>query len=81
MISYDNMELYGKLCDRFEEFKSAHLLCLDLCAEPGAANELDQRFERCATNFAEFQDRYTQWISGRNRPMPEDNYGCSSDSS
>ena len=69
----DVKQLYGKLCNRFEEFKSAHL---DLCAEPGAANELEQSFDRCAMNFAEFKDRYTQWISGRNRPMPEDNDGC-----
>ena len=58
MISYDNMEnvkqLYDKLCDRFEEFKSAQLLCLDLCAEPSAANELEQS----ATNAAQFQDSY-----------------------
>ena len=78
LISYDNMEnvkqLYGKLCDRFEEFKSEHLLCLDLCAEPGAANELEQSFDRYATTFAQFQD--TQWISGQNRPMLEDNDGC-----
>ena len=46
--------------------------------EPDAANEMKQSFDRCATNFAEFQERYTQWISGRNRPMPEDNDGCSS---
>ena len=44
--------------------------------EPGAANELEQSFDRCAMNFAKFKDRYTQWISGRNRPMPEDNDGC-----
>ena len=57
-----------------EEFKSEHLLCLDLCAEPGVANELEQSFDRYATNFAKFQD--TQWISGQNRPMLEDNDGC-----
>ena len=44
MVSYDNIEdvkrVYGKLCDRFDQFKSAHLQCLDLCKEPDAQNEL-----------------------------------------
>ena len=46
MVSYDNIEnvkqLYGKLCDRFQQFKSAHLKCLDLCTEPDGSNELEQ---------------------------------------
>ena len=50
MTSYDNIEnvkqLYGKLCDRFEQFKSIHLQCLDLCTEPDAANDLEQSYER-----------------------------------
>ena len=82
IISCNNIEnvkqLYRKLCDRFEQFKSAHLYCLNLCTKPDAANEMEQRFDRCATNFAEIQDRYAQWISGRNRPMPEENDGCPS---
>ena len=79
--SYDNIEnvkqLYGKLCDRFEQFKSIHLKCLDLCMEPNAANDLEQSYERHQTNFVEFQDRYYQWMSGRNRPIPEDDDGRS----
>ena len=63
--------------------KSAYLYCLDLCTNPDAANEIEQSFPRCATNLAEFLDRYTQWISGENRPIPEDtcNDGCLSVSS
>ena len=81
MTSYDNIEnvkqLYGKLCDRFEQFKSIHSQCLDLCTEPDAANDLEQSYERHQTNFVEFQDRYYQWMSGRNRPIPEDDDGRS----
>ncbi|MCG8069349.1 MAG: DUF1759 domain-containing protein, partial [Candidatus Thiodiazotropha taylori] len=81
MVSYDETEnvkhLYGKLGVRFEQFKSAHLHSLDLCTEPNSARELEQNFERCHTNFVEFQDRYSQWMAGRNRPIPEDNDGCS----
>ena len=44
MSSYDNVEnvklLYGKLCDRFEQFKSVHLQCLDLCTESDVTNKL-----------------------------------------
>ena len=41
MSSYQNKDfvksLYGKLNDRFEQFRSAHLQCLDLCTESDAA--------------------------------------------
>lgn len=81
MSSYDNIEkvklLYGKLCDRFEQFRSVQLQCLDLCTESEAANNLEQNFESCQKNFVEFQDRYSQWISERERPTPEDNDVCS----
>ena len=81
LTSYDNIEnvkqLYGKLCDRFEQFKSINLQCLDLCTEPDAVNDLEQSYERHQTNFVEFQDRYYQWTSGRNRPIPEDDDGRS----
>ena len=76
MVSYDNIEnvkrLFGKLCDRFDQFKSAHLQCLDLCAEPDTQNDLQQSFEDHHTNFVEFQERHSQWMTGRNRPTPED---------
>ena len=76
MVSYDNIEnvkcVYGKLCNRVDQFKSAHLQCFDLCTEPGAQNELQQSFEKHQTNFVEFQERHSQWMTGRNRPTPED---------
>ena len=76
MVSYDNIEnvkrLYGKLCDRFDRFKSAHLKCLDLCTEHDTQNELQQSFEKYQTNFVEFQGRHSQWMTGRNRPTPGD---------
>ena len=81
MSSYDNVKnvklLYGKLCDRFEQFKSVHLQCLDLCTESDATNKLEQNFDSCQKNFVEFQDRYSEWIAQRKRPTPEDNDGCS----
>ena len=81
MSSYENIEsvklLYEKLCVRFEQFKSEHLICLDLCTEPETINGLKQGFDRSETNFVEFHDRYSQWMSGRNSPIPEDNDGCS----
>ena len=76
MVSYDNIEnvkhIYGKLCDRFDQFKSAHLQCLDLCTEPDAQNELQHSFEKHQTNFVEFQEKHSQWMTGRNRPTPEE---------
>lgn len=58
ITSYDNIEnvklLYGKLCDRFSQFKSAHLECSDLCTEPDAVSDLEQSFKRHQTNFVEF---------------------------
>ena len=61
MVSYiENVKrLYGKLCDSFDQFKSAHLQCLDLCVEPDAQNDLQQSFEDHQTNFVEFQERGT----------------------
>ena len=64
MSSYENIEsvklLYEKLCVRFEQFKSEHLICLDLCTELETINGLKQGFDRSETNFVEFQDRYSQ---------------------
>ena len=81
MSSYQNKDfvksLYGKLNDRFEQFRSAHLQCLDLCTESDAANNLEQNFDSCQKNFAEFQDRFSQWITEGERPTPDDNDGSS----
>ena len=64
MSSYENNDyvksLYSKLNDRFEQFRWAHLQCLDLCTESDAANNLEQNFDSCQKNFVEFQERYSQ---------------------
>lgn len=45
MISYDNEErvkqLYEKLCERFEQFKASHSLCLDACTQPEVRESLE----------------------------------------
>ena len=42
MSSYDNKDnvvsLYNKLKKRFDQFKSAHLQCLDICADADTAS-------------------------------------------
>ena len=44
MCSFDNKDyvrsVYNKLMERFDQFKSAHLKCLDLCTETEVANIL-----------------------------------------
>ena len=66
MSSYENKDcvksLYSKLSDRFEQFRSAYLQCLDLCTDSDAANNLEQNFDSCQKTFVEFQERY--WIIG-----------------
>ena len=64
--------LYNKLMERFDQFKSAHLQCLDLFTETDVANILTEHFDSCQKNFIEFQERYTQWITAGQRPTPED---------
>ena len=58
--------------ERFDQFKSAHLQCLNLCTETDVANILIEHFDRCQKNFVEFQERYTQWITAGQRPTPGD---------
>ena len=81
MSSYENKDsaksLYSKLSDRFEQFRSAHLQRLDLCTESDAVNNLEQNFDSCQKNFAEFQERYSQWIKKGERPISEENDGSS----
>ena len=76
MSSFDNndyvLSLYNKLLELFDQFKSAHLQCLDLCTEIDVANILIEHFDSCQKNFVEFQERYTQWITAGRRPTPED---------
>ena len=79
MTSYDNKDhvvlLNNKLKERFEQFKSAHLQCLDICANTDTANTLIDHFGSCQKNLVEFEDRYAQWLTGCERPKPEFNSG------
>ena len=72
MSSFDNndyvLSLYNKLMERFDQSKSAHFQCLDLCTETDVANILIEHFDGCQQNFVEFQERYTQWITAGQRP-------------
>ena len=76
MSSFDNkdyvLSLYSKLMEPFDQFKSAHLQCLDLCTETDVANILIEHFDNCQQNFVEFQERYTQCITAGQRPTPGD---------
>ena len=76
MSSFDNndyvLSLYNRLMERFDQFKSAHLQCLDLCTETDVANILIEHFDSCQKNFVEFQERYTQWITAGQRPEDDD---------
>ena len=55
MCSFDNNDyvrsLYNKLVEHFDQFKSAHLQCLDLCTEADVANILIEHFDNCQKNF------------------------------
>ena len=76
MCSFDNNDyvrsLYNKLVEHFDQFKSAHLQCLDLYTETDVANILIEHFDNCQKNFVELQERYTQWVTAGQRPTPED---------
>ncbi|CAC5389636.1 unnamed protein product [Mytilus coruscus] len=69
LISYENVEhvkqLYSKLCERFEQFKLAHLQCLDLCTQSEVIANLEVNYERCHENFVEFRDRFSQYIASK----------------
>ena len=57
-------ELYGKLCERFQQFSDEHAQCVDLCTQPEEIDTLELNF----INFEEFRWRYSGLIQG-----PEDN--------
>ncbi|CAC5402358.1 unnamed protein product [Mytilus coruscus] len=69
LISYENVEhvkqLYSKLCENFEQFKLAHLQCLDLCTQSEVIANLEVNYERCHENFVEFRDRFSHRLSSR----------------
>ena len=83
MMSYNNIEevklLNNKLCERFEHFKSVHLQCLDLCAQPEVVADLEANFESCLKNFEEFRERFSQWIAGAIGPHDGENIPLEND--
>ncbi|XP_060555752.1 uncharacterized protein LOC132716484 [Ruditapes philippinarum] len=83
MMSYNNIEevklLNNKLCERFEHFKSVHLQCLDLCAQPEVVADLEANFESCLKNFEEFRERFSQWIAGAIGPHDGENIPVEND--
>ncbi|CAG2197877.1 TREH [Mytilus edulis] len=88
LISYENVEhakqLYSKLCERFEQFKLAHLQCLDLCTQSEVIENLEVNYERCHENFVEFRDRFSQYIASEKsheEEIPEESDTVSIDSS
>ncbi|CAG2250996.1 unnamed protein product [Mytilus edulis] len=66
MISRDNMKtvktLFTKLCDRYEQFKTAHLECLDLCTNSDIFETLEMNFDSSQKNFTEFRERFNEWM-------------------
>ncbi|XP_060583463.1 uncharacterized protein LOC132739706 isoform X2 [Ruditapes philippinarum] len=83
MMSFNNIEevklLNSKLCERFEHFKSVHLQCLDLCAQPEVVADLEANFESCLKNFEEFRERFSQWIAGAIGPHDGENIPVEND--
>ena len=59
MVSRENTEivknLYVKLCDRFAHFKTAHLECLDICADLDIVEALEMNCDSCKKNLMEFR--------------------------
>ncbi|XP_071124292.1 uncharacterized protein [Mytilus edulis] len=87
LISYEKMEhakqLYSKLCERFEQFKLAHLQCLDLCTQSEVIANLEVNYERCHENFVELRDRFSQYIASEKsheEEIPEERDTVSIDS-
>lgn len=72
MITRENVStvstLYEKLCDRFKSFKCAHLECLDNCVASDEVEDLKACYDASQRNFAEFQERYTQWTTDEISP-------------
>ncbi|CAG2201460.1 unnamed protein product [Mytilus edulis] len=79
MISRDNKEtvkfFYVKLCDRFEEFKTSHMNCLDLCPDVHVVETLEMNFDSCQKNLKEFRERFSEWINGSMENIADDEVG------
>ena len=65
MISEENSEsvkqLYQKLEDRYNQFKSVHTQCLELCDDSEEADILRTSYNSHEQNFKEFSERYLEW--------------------
>ncbi|CAG2254244.1 unnamed protein product [Mytilus edulis] len=67
--------MYVKLCDRFEEFKTAHMNCLDLCPDVHVVETLEMNFDSCQKNLKEFRERFSEWINGSMENIADDEVG------
>lgn len=65
MMSTENCkkvnDVYIKLCDRYELYKTAYLQCVDLCEDSAKIESLETNFTSQVQNFAEFGERYEEW--------------------
>lgn len=68
MVNYENVDavedLYSKLEERYNEFTTRHLDCLDVCSELDVVQSLEQQYDSCKNNYEEFQERFVQWKAG-----------------
>ncbi|XP_060560451.1 uncharacterized protein LOC132720344 [Ruditapes philippinarum] len=60
--NYDKVhEIYNKLCEKYEHFKAAHILCIDMCEDTEKLNSMESNFTSQVKNIAEFSERYSEW--------------------
>ena len=72
----DNVrKLFDKLCEKFELFKKAHFVCLELCGDSDSSNAelLSANYTSQEKNFAECKEHYTGWL--KNLETPEVDHG------
>ncbi|CAC5413505.1 unnamed protein product [Mytilus coruscus] len=85
MISRYNTEtvknLYVKLCDRFEQSKTAYINCLDLCPDLHVIETLEMNFDSFQKNLKEFRERFTEWIIVSLENIADDEVGSRMSSS
>jgi hypothetical protein len=77
MVSYENTEkvkeLYDRLCNRYELFKTVHLQCMDLCKDTETFETLENSYVSQQNNFVECNERYTEWIKCLDSTADDDN--------
>ncbi|KAH3792398.1 hypothetical protein DPMN_145894 [Dreissena polymorpha] len=80
ILSRDNIDhvkvLLQKLCERFEQFKNAHVRCLELCSVPDVAANFELTYKNCIQNFVKFRERFSQWTA-TDEKTPEEDDACS----